>query len=109
MRCQLPPLSRSGKVLVQVGTTERPTGWKTRPAELKVGEETRPGELILNFGTKPWQIVQADVKVTLANPVLQTAHVLDANGMPVKELPLADGNGGKTFAFPPDALYVVLQ
>jgi hypothetical protein len=100
------PLATSGQVLVQVGTTERPTGWKTRP--VKIGNED--GEQVVDFGKAPWLIVEADVKVTIRNAQLRTAAVLDPNGMVAKRLPLADAaGGGKAFAFPPDALYVVRE
>ena len=103
------PLSNSGKTLVQVGTTERPPGWKTRPVDSAVEKETRKGELVLNFGTKPWQIVEGEVALTIANPSLKAAHVLDANGMSVKDVPLEAAGGGKRLTFPPDAMYVVVE
>ena len=99
------PLKASGKVLVQVGTTERPTGWKTRPA--KVGGQD--GEEVVDFGKAPWLIVRGDVTVTIRNALLKTAVVLDPNGMPGQEIPLAPAAGGRTLTFPPDALYVVLK
>ncbi|MBM4035410.1 MAG: hypothetical protein FJ291_27010 [Planctomycetes bacterium] len=100
------PLATSGRVLVQVGTTERPTGWKTRPA--KVGGQD--GEEVVDFGRAPWLIVEADVKVTLRNPHLKAATVLDPNGMATRRVPLTEAaGGGKAFAFPPDALYVLLE
>ena len=49
------PLKTSGKVLVQVGTTERPTGWATRPVKL----DGRTGEEVVNFGKAPWLIARA--------------------------------------------------
>ncbi|MBI3830014.1 MAG: hypothetical protein HY291_10880 [Planctomycetes bacterium] len=98
-------LKNSEKILVQAGTTERPTGWKTEPC--KVGK--KDGERIVSFGKAPWQIVNADVTVTVRNAALKTAVVLDPNGMSVKEIPLEDAGGGKRFKFPADALYVVLK
>ena len=99
------PLKSSGKILVQVGTTERPLGWKTRPAQVN----GRAGEEVVSFGRAPWMIVNGDVTLTLNNTKITKARVLDANGMPVKEVPLATSAGGKTLKFPADALYVVLQ
>ncbi|MCW8130046.1 MAG: hypothetical protein KIS92_06835 [Planctomycetota bacterium] len=98
-------LKASGRILVQVGTTERSTGWKTEP--VKVGK--KDGERIVNFGKAPWQVVKSQITVTVRNAALKTAVVLDPNGMPVKEIPLEDADGGKRFAFPEDALYVVLK
>jgi hypothetical protein len=99
------PLKKSGKILVQVGTTERSLGWKTKPITI----EGRAGEQVVSFGHAPWMIVRADVEIAIANPALKTAHVLDANGMSVSEIPLKSSADRKTFQFPSDALYVVLE
>ena len=99
------PLKESGKILVQVGTTERPLGWKTKPASIA----GRAGEEVVNFGHAPWMIVRAGVEISVANPALKTARVLDANGMAVGVIPLESSGGHVTLKFPPDALYVVLQ
>lgn len=99
------PLKSSGKVLVQVGTTERPLGWKTRPAQVS----GHAGEEVVSFGRAPWMIVNGDVTLVLKNTEIGQARVLDVNGMPVKELPLTTSGGRQTLKFPADALYVVLQ
>jgi hypothetical protein len=99
------PLRESGKILVQVGTTERPLGWKTKPISMN----GRAGEQVVSYGHAPWMIVRSDVEIAIANPALKTARALDANGMPVKTIPLEPSAGRTTFKFPPDALYVVLQ
>jgi hypothetical protein len=104
------PLRSSGKILVQVGTTERPLGWKTRLAKWKdPSGKVLVGEEVVSFGRAPWMIVNGDVTIALKNTKITRAHVLDANGMPVKEVPLATSAGRKTLTFPADALYVVLQ
>jgi hypothetical protein len=54
-------------------------------------------------------IVNGDVTLALKNTRITKARVLDANGMPVQEVPLATSAGRKTLKFPADALYVVLQ
>ncbi len=102
-------LSRSRHVLVQVGTTCRSTGWRTRPVTIGSGAASRQGEEIVNFGRAPWQIVRNDVTVGIRNSNLTTARVLDANGMPRRDIALKDSGGMRTFAFPPDAMYVILQ
>ncbi len=99
------PLKESRKVLVQVGTTERPLGWKTNPVIV----DGRAGEQVVSFGQAPWMIVRAEVELAIANSTLTTAHVLDPNGMPSGAIPLQTSAGRKSFKFPPDALYVVLQ
>jgi hypothetical protein len=99
------PLKESGKILVQVGTTERPLGWQTKHATVS----GRAGEEVVNFGHAPWMIVRAGVEISVANPALKTARVLDANGMQVSVVALESSGGRARFTFPPDALYVVLQ
>ena len=98
-------LKQSSKILIQIGTTERPTNWETKPA--KVGKAD--GEEIVNFGKAPWQIVETDASVVIANANLKTAHVLDANGMKVRDIPLDDVNGKKEIKLPKDAMYVVVE
>ena len=99
------PLKSSGKVLVQVGTTERPTGWATKAVKI----DGRAGEKVVSFGKAPWQIVTGDVTVSIRNAGLGKARVLDANGMAVADIPLQNSAAGKAFTFPADALYVVLE
>jgi hypothetical protein len=99
------PLKSSGKILVQVGTTERPLGWRTRPARV----DGRAGEEVVSFGRAPWMIVKGDVTLVLKNAKVSKARVLDANGMLVKDVPLAVSAGRATLKFPADTLYVVLQ
>ncbi len=99
------PLKSSAKILVQVGTTERPAGWLTRPVDVK----GHPGEEVVDFGHTPWMIRQSSIAILVRNPGLSKAVVLDPNGMPLKEIPLKTTSAGKAFRFPPDALYVLLE
>lgn len=98
-------LKTSARILVQVGTIARPTGWKTKPVKV----EKADGEEIVSCGKSPWQVVNGDVTLTIANPALKSAKVLDVNGMVVKEATLEAVPGGKRLQFPADALYVILQ
>jgi hypothetical protein len=51
----------------------------------------------------------AQVTVVLRNAGLSTATLLDANGMPVRELAVARAGEELTVTLPPDVLYVVLR
>jgi hypothetical protein len=64
---------------------------------------------VVSFGHAPWMIVRSDLRLTLNNAKISKAHVLDPNGMPVREIILEGSKGKRSFEFPPDALYVVLQ
>jgi hypothetical protein len=105
------PLRESGRILVQVGTTARPTGWKTKPAEFKGddGKQTYQGCQIVNTGAPPWQIVNTRMTLTVANPHLSKATLLDSAGYPAKELRGTITGGRFTLKLPPNALYVVLE
>ncbi len=103
------PIASSGKILVQVGTRQHSTGWKTQPVTITVDKDQVPGEGIVSYGQSPWCIDKGDVTVSFHNDHLKQATVLDANGMPGKVIPLTSSAGGAQFAFPADALYVVVQ
>jgi hypothetical protein len=103
------PLKTSGKVLVQVGMPSRPTGWEESPTMIKVKEGEFEGYKVNNFGRAPWQVVRADVEVTLANPALKKATILDANGNAKGTATLTRTATGVRLSFPENALYVVLE
>ena len=100
------PLQESGKVLVQVGTLDRPTGWATRPYQL-AGEQ---GHLIVSTGSLPRLVEKAEGTITIVNPGLATATVLDANGMRRgAPEPLRREGGRAVVPLPENALYVILE
>lgn len=103
------PLKSSGKVLVQVNTPSRPTGWKEVPTTIKVKEGSFDGYRVESFGKAPWQVIGAQVTLTIANPKLQKATVLDPNGNPMGEAPLTRTAGSVRLRFPTNTLYVVLE
>jgi hypothetical protein len=104
------PIKTSKKLLVQVGTIARPTDWQDREVSSGGTDPTKTKFEVVQTGKNPWSIAHADVRLTVANPTLTKALVLDANGQTVKTLPLTKAGAGKSsLAFPKDALYVVLQ
>jgi hypothetical protein len=105
------PLVTSRKILVQVGTTQRPTGWQDKDATFNSpdGKETYVGKQIVNVGSAPWQVVETDATLTLRNAAVKTATVLDANGMAAGTLTGKRSGGTFAVTLPRNALYVVLQ
>jgi hypothetical protein len=103
------PLKSSGKVLVQVNTPSRPTGWKEAPTTIKVREGSFEGFRVESYGAAPWQIVRPKVTMKIANLALKRATVLDASGNAVGPAQLTRSATGVELRFPEDALYVVLQ
>jgi hypothetical protein len=104
------PLKASKRILVQYGTQSRPTGWQQVPTRIALdGGTTVPGFEVKSFGTAPWQVIKAQLEVTVNNPALTRATVLDMNGMALQAVPLAKAHGQVRFNFPPSAMYVVLH
>lgn len=99
------PIADSGKILIQVGTQSRPTGWKQEPATVD-GQE---GFKIADYGQAPWQVEQAQATIYIQNSDLSKATVLDMNGMPAGNVSLKRAGSAIRLDFPKDAMYVVLQ
>jgi hypothetical protein len=104
------PLTESRQVLVQVGTTARPSGWRTEPAEVtpKNWKNAVPGERILDVGHGPWLVASAHVTHSLANPQLTSAMLLDASGEAVRSLPIDRNRVHCRIVLPPETMHVVL-
>jgi hypothetical protein len=104
------PIKTSRRVLVQSATQSRPTGWSERPVTIELkGQPPAAGFEITSFGAAPWQVASAQLEVTIDNPQLTSATVLDMNGMPVRTVPLQRTDKGVGFSFPTGAMYVVLR
>lgn len=105
------PLKTSRKILVQVGTVARPTGWQQEAAEFKSdnGKQTFQGFKIIKTGTMPYQIVGTDLTLEINNALIQKAALLDVSGYAVKELDVVRKAGKFSLKLPHNAMYVVLQ
>ena len=95
-------LAQASSVLIQIGTTARPYGWRTKPAG-------KGANRIDQIGSSPWNIETTRATVRLTNRHLTTATVLDANGVPREHQRLTRSAGKVNLTLPPNALYVVLQ
>lgn len=106
------PLKESQRILVQVGTTARLKGWKVEIAEIQFGKENPvpiKGKRIVNTGEPPWQVKNTQVSITLKNPNIRKATLLNPSGYAIRDIELKiDGNGTARLRLPTDAMYVVL-
>lgn len=104
------PIARSGRVLVQVGTRARPTGWVDHEATFTAedGKQTIRGREIDSTGTMPWAIVAARATIQVKNANLTRAMALDVNGNPRGTVRIRRTGGGIELEVPRDALYVAL-
>jgi hypothetical protein len=105
------PLASSRKILVQVGTSARPTGWKTRVADLagEDGKTTVHGFQVVNVGTPPWQVVNAEVGLALRNPDLTKATLLDPAGYAVEDVPTSREGKDFSLKLPLKTMYLILE
>jgi hypothetical protein len=107
------PLKSSRKVLVQVGTRARPTGWVDRAAEFAVndGKETRSGFEVVDTGRMPWAVADTRIALEVRNPSLRAATLLDLNGNARGSIPVTaatGASGGLSVSLPRDTMYAVL-
>ncbi|NNJ27363.1 hypothetical protein [Alienimonas chondri] len=102
-------LNKSRAVLVQIVTVNRLTGYRTEPATFSMGQGEGAyevqGERIVRIGEAPLRLANTQLTVTVANPQLTEAVVLDVNGHPVRTLPVENGR----LEMPADAVYAVLR
>jgi hypothetical protein len=103
------PLSQSRKILVQTGTVARPTGWQVREATRNSKGGPVRGQEIVSTGKLPIQIANTDVTLTIRNPALAKATLLDPAGYAATPVALTKTAGGVTLKLPPNAMYVVIE
>ncbi len=103
-------LATSQKILVQVVTMARPSGWRTRESEHTFENKVKlKGLQVVNTGQAPWQIANTDVQLTVKNDGLIKATLLDAAGYPVKKVTGIRNKDGFSVTLPPNAMYVILE
>ncbi len=103
------PLESSSKILLQAGPSFRPADWKDKPAEFKMNGDTVKGFRILNTGHMPWLGKNIQARITLENPVLREALLLNTAGYEKHRIPLIREDGRISFELPSDYIYIILQ
>lgn len=103
------PLRSSRRILIQVGTTARLTGWKTKPVEFDFKETKIQGEQIVHSGRPPWRIANTQATVSLRNPFIEHAQRVTLAGRAGGAIPMKQNEHGCTIRLPSDAMYVVLS
>ncbi len=99
------------RILVQVGTRARPTGWVNHEAAFKAddGKKTVQGRQIDSTGTMPWAVARTKATIQVRNPTLTKATALDVNGNPRGTCRVRRDAAGLELELPGDTLYVVLS
>lgn len=102
------PLAESEKILVQIGTTARLLGWIERDTTFEADGEKIAGKEIVDTGRPPWRIAHCHLRLTVRNPRLSRAVVLDPNGFPQRSLQVERSGKQLSLDVPPESMYVVL-
>ncbi|GAB3929975.1 hypothetical protein [Mucilaginibacter myungsuensis] len=102
-------IDRSAKILLQIGTIFRPTGWQEEPATIADDKQQLKGYKITNTGKMPWLGMPALGTITIKNKQIRKAIQLDAAGYAVKELKLISSADGIGLELPKDAMYILLE
>ena len=103
------PLASTQKALIQINTLYELTGFEERPATYQLGKEQVEGYEILKTGNLPWKVADTRVTLTINNPKLSTAILLDENGYAVRELATKRVSKGLQVVLPEEALYVIMK
>jgi hypothetical protein len=103
------PIAQSTRLLVQVGTVVRPTGWEQAPATHVDNGKTLLGWKVVNTGKMPWQVRYTDVLLTVRNSHLKKLIVLNPAGYPIGELNGTTKNGQFLIRLPANASYYVIE
>ncbi|WP_146512114.1 glycoside hydrolase family 5 protein [Thalassoglobus neptunius] len=102
------PIQDSKKLLIQVVTVNRLTGYETRPATFRLGnKEDSPeieGEQIVRIGHPPFRIANTEVTVTINNPKLRSVQVLDIAGYLVETMDVSNGR----VTLPKNTIYAIV-
>lgn len=102
------PLKTSEKILVQVGTSYRPSLWDEIPSKVKIGNQDVDGFTVRNTGRMPWLAQNTQATIVLNNPAIRSAFLLDLNGQKSEEILVEQTNNQAIVRLPETALYVVL-
>jgi hypothetical protein len=104
------PIRESERLLIQAGTLCRPTGWTVVPTRARIDGKQSDCFRVLSVGEPPLQVENVEATLTIANPRLSKATLLDINGMAtstpvdVKQL-----QGKVTVRLPTHTIYLVLR
>ncbi|MEB3230165.1 MAG: hypothetical protein VKJ64_04085 [Leptolyngbyaceae bacterium] len=104
------PIAQSNRLLVQVGTRARPTGWQQTATEwTDANNQSYNGFEVINHGEAPWQVISTKMDIHVRNPRINRAIALDMNGMARAAVSLKPIQGGQQLTLPPDAKYIILE
>jgi hypothetical protein len=103
------PIAISGKILIQIGTIFLPTNWSDTAAEFTVNKKKVSGLVINDVGTMPWQGQNVNATISIKNPKLTKATLLNAAGYAIEALKIEKSDKGIQLVLPANAMYVIVE
>lgn len=104
------PIASSSRILIQIGTTVRPTGWSTRPTTWKTKQGVEiSGEEVVSTGKAPWKIANTHASLVVHNSGITKCTALDPMGRRSLTVPIVREGDGLKFDAPPDCLYLLVE
>ncbi len=105
------PLATSKHILIQIGTAARPTDWATKDVQIKGegGKTTTPGLEVVSTGRSPWKIAESEFGLSIKNPGLTKATILDPAGYPDGNVQVTKARNGITLTPPTDTMYLLVE
>ncbi len=102
-------ISKSSKILVQVGTIYQPTDWKESATDFDLNGTKVSGFQIENTGKMPWKCANTQVSFKLKNTGINQATLLDAAGYPQSTIQINQVGSEIQITLPENAMYVILE
>ncbi|MCI0512640.1 T9SS type A sorting domain-containing protein, partial [candidate division KSB1 bacterium] len=103
------PVGESAKILIQIGTVYRPTGWAEVATTFVIDGKTVSGYKIENTGRMPWKCANTQVTVKIKNQGLNLATLLDAAGYAKSDIKIINEGEYVKIELPSNAMYVVVE
>ena len=90
-------------------TVARLTDFVVQPETFKAGDRDIDGYKIVTTGKPPWRIANTEVTLTIANPNLSKAVLLDEAGYAARDVAASRRGDALTVKLPPDTMYLILE
>jgi len=103
------PLATSEEILVQVNTIYETTNYKEKRVNFELNGQTVSGFEVEQTGQLPWKAANTEVILTLTNPNIKSAHLLDENGYEIQEVGVLAVDGTVQLELPKNTMYLVLN
>ena len=101
------PLATSEEILIQVNTIYETSQYREKEVTFELNDEMVEGYEVERVGQLPWRAANTVMTLTIDNPNIKSAHLLDVNGYEVGQIGVEETNAGLKIYLPTNAMYVI--